>query len=80
MNDGWLTDHKDLEILIQEFTLHHSSTDLGRIFRPVILTSISLEIRNAAVLASSRALCKSGHTEYREMAFRLDGSIRSALF
>jgi len=23
-NDGWLTDHKDLEIIIQEFILHHS--------------------------------------------------------
>jgi len=23
-NDGWLTDHKDLEILIKEFILHHS--------------------------------------------------------
>jgi len=23
-NNGWLTDHKDLEIIIQEFILHHS--------------------------------------------------------
>jgi len=23
-NDGWLTDHKDLEIIIKEFILHHS--------------------------------------------------------
>ena len=54
-NDGWLTDHKDLEIIIQEFILHHSCTDLVRILRPVILTgNLSLEIRNAAVLASSR--------------------------
>ena len=51
--------------------------DLVLIFRPVILTgNLSLEIRNAAVLASSRDSCKSGHTKYREMAFRLDRSIR----
>jgi len=27
-NDGWLIDQKDLEIIIQEFILHHSYTDL----------------------------------------------------
>jgi len=54
-NNGWLTDHKDLEIIIQEFILHHSLTNLVRIFRPVILKgNLSLEIRNATVLASSR--------------------------
>ena len=35
------------------------------------LYSHPVEIRD-----NGRALCKSGHTEYREMAFRLDGSIR----
>jgi len=45
-NDGWLTDHRDLEIIIQEFILYRGL---------VILTgNLSLEIRNAAVLASSR--------------------------
>ena len=54
-NNGWLTDHEDLEIIIQEFILHHSYTDLVRTFIPVILTgNITLEIGNAAVLAFSR--------------------------
>ena len=35
------------------------------------LYSHPVEIRD-----NERASCKSGHTEYREMAFRLDGSIR----
>ena len=30
----------------------------------------------AEIRDNDRASCKSGHTEYREMAFRLDGSIR----
>ena len=29
----------------------------------------------AEIRDNGRASCKSGHTEYREMAFRLDGSI-----
>ena len=29
----------------------------------------------AEIQGNGRASCKSGHTEYREMAFRLDGSI-----
>ena len=36
----------------------------------MLLYSHPAEIRD-----NGRASCKSGHTEYREMAFRLDGSI-----
>ena len=31
----------------------------------------------AEIRDNGRRSCKSGHTEYREMAFRLDGSIQN---
>ena len=41
----------------------------------MILTgNLSLEIRNK-IRDNGRVSCKSGHTEYQEMAFRLDGGI-----